>query len=335
MRLKLLLLLLLMALFAFSAGEVWLPIQPKGIVEVHIPAGISSREIGQRLQHVGVIRSSLVFRLLSKISGMSASLQSGYYRFESAANLWQVLERMNNGDAIFYRVTVPEGLRTDEVLALLAMKTGTKEFVWSIALHKILGNANTEGRLLPETYTYRKPIQPGAILASMARGQNAIIKKISSDWLNAQGLHAKGLNAKEPDANSLRIVASIMERETAVNRERPWVAAVIRNRLEKHMALQMDSTVIYGLWREDGIFSGKLHKVDMKRDTPWNTYVHKGLPPTPICNPGKASLLAAAHPADVGYLYFVADGSGGHAFANTLAEHEKNVRRWINLERRR
>jgi len=325
MRLKLLLLLLPVALFAFSAGEVWLPIQPKGIVEVHIPAGVSSREIGQRLEHAGVIRSSLAFRLLSRISGMSASLQSGYYSFESAADLWQVMERMNNGDAIFYRVTIPEGLRTDEVLALLASKTGTKEPVWGATLHKLLGNASTEGRLLPETYTYRKPVRPETILTSMLKGQDAIIKKMSSD-----GLHAMG-----PDAERLRIIASIVEKETAVDTERPWVAAVIRNRLEKHMALQMDSTVIYGLWKEDGIFSGHLHKSDMKRDTPWNTYIHKGLPPTPICNPGKASLLAAAHPADVSYLYFVADGSGGHAFANTLAEHEKNVRRWINLERRR
>ncbi len=321
MQLRSLILLILMAIFVFSAGEVWLPIRPKGIVEIHIPAGIPSREIGRRLEHAGVIHSSLAFRILSKTSGMSARLQSGYYRFESAANLWQVLERMNSGDAIFYRVTIPEGLRTGEVLALLARKTGTKASVWSAALHKLLGRADTEGRLLPETYTYRKPVRPKTILTSMLEGQDAIIRKIFSDRSGAGG----------QNANALRIVASIVEKETAVNKERPWVAAVIRNRLEKHMALQMDSTVIYGLWREDGTFSGNLHKSDMRRDTPWNTYVHKGLPPTPICNPGKASLFAAAHPADVSYLYFVADGSGGHAFANTLAEHEKNVRRWLKI----
>ncbi len=319
MRLRLLLLLLLaMVSFAFVAEEMWLPVQPECIVEVHIPAGISGREIGRRLEHAGVIRSALAFRALSRISGTSASLKSGYYRFASAANLWQVLERMNNGDAVFYRVTVPEGLRTGEVLTLLARKTGVEKNLWDRALRKLLGNAEAEGRLLPETYAYRKPARPGILLASMIRGQEAVIKKASSNWL---------------DADSLRIVASIVEKETAVERERPWVAAVIRNRLEKHMPLQMDSTVIYGLWKEDGVFSGNLHKADMKRDTPWNTYIHKGLPPTPICNPGKASLLAAAHPADVGYLYFVADGSGGHAFASTLAEHGKNVRRWLKIER--
>ncbi len=325
MQVKFLPLFFLGIFFAFSVAEVCLPIQPEGIVDVHIPAGISGREVGKRLQHAGVIRSALAFRILSEIRGTSAELQSGYYRFESAANLWQVLERMHNGDAIFYRVTVPEGLRTDEVLVLLARETGTEKSEWGNALYELLGKAGLEGRLLPETYTYRKPVRPGSILASMLQGQEAIIKKASPDWLDA----------RELDTGSLRIVASIVEKETAVDRERPWIAAVIRNRLDKHMALQMDSSVIYGLWKEDGTFSGNLHKSDMKRDTPWNTYTRKGLPSTPICNPGQASFLAAAYPADVGYLYFVADGNGGHAFASTLAEHEKNVRRWLKLERER
>jgi len=322
MQLKFIPLFFLSIFLAFSAVEAWLPIQPEGIVDIHIPAGVSGRDVGERLQHAGVIRSAMAFRILSEIRGTSAKLQSGYYRFESAANLWQVLQRMHNGDAIFYRITIPEGLRTDEVLALLARKTGTGKSVWDSTLHKLLGNTESEGRLLPETYTYRKPARPETMLSSMINGQEAVIKKVSSDCLDARGL----------DADSLRIVASIVEKETAVDRERPWVAAVIRNRLEKGMALQMDPTVIYGLWKEDGEFSGNLHKSDMKRDTPWNTYTRKGLPPTPICNPGKASLLAAAHPADVGYLYFVADGTGGHAFARTLAEHEKNVRRWVKIE---
>jgi len=320
MRLKLLLLLLLTALFAFAAEEVWLPVQPEGIVEVHIPAGVSGREIGRRLKHAGVIRSALAFRILSKISGKAASLQSGDYRFESSANLWQVLERMNNGDAIFYRVTVPEGLRTDEVLTLLAKETGTKTAVWNGALRKLIGDAVVEGHLLPETYTYRKPAQPEIILANMLKAQKSLIATVSSDW---------------PDVKTLRIVASIVEKETAKDEERPWVAAVIRNRLDQHMALQMDPTVIYGLWKEDGVFSGNLHKADMKRDTPWNTYTRKGLPSTPICNPGKASLLAAAHPAQVDYLYFVADGTGGHAFASNLKQHAENVRRWLKIERNR
>jgi len=320
MWLRFLLLLLLVASFVFAAVNVWSPVQPKGVVEVHIPAGISGQEIGRRLKHAGVIRSALAFRILSKISGKAANLQSGDYRFDSTANLWQVLERMNNGDAIFYRVTVPEGLRTDEVLALLAKETGTKTSVWNGALRKLFGDAGVEGLLLPETYTYRKPAQPEIILANMLKAQESLIATVSSDW---------------PDVKTLRIVASIVEKETAKDEERPWVAAVIRNRLDKHMALQMDPTVIYGLWKENGAFSGNLHKADMKRDMPWNTYTRKGLPPTPICNPGKASLLAAAHPAQVDYLYFVADGTGGHAFASDLKQHARNVQRWLKIERNR
>ncbi len=322
MRLKLPgLLLLFLAIFAaFIAVNICLPVQPNAVVEVDIPAGVSSREIAEKLQRAGVIRSALLFRVVSTLSGTAANLQSGHYRFETAANLWQVLQRMNNGDAIFYRVTIPEGLHTDDVLMLLAEKTGIKKRVWNVALHKLLGNASIEGRLLPETYTYRKPARVNEILASMVKGQDIFIKKILSEKLQSS-------------ATDLRIIASIVEKETAKDDERPWVAAVIRNRLNKHMALQMDPTVIYGLWKEDGVFSGNLHKTDMQRDTPWNTYTRKGLPPTPICNPGKASLLAAAHPAPVNYLYFVADGTGGHAFASDLKQHVRNIHRWLKIER--
>jgi len=105
--------------------------------------------------------------------------------------------------------------------------------------------------------------------------------------------------------------------------------------LKKGMALQMDPTVIYGIWRTKGQFSGNIHKKDLRTDTPWSTYTRKGLPPTPICNPGAASLRAAAAPANVPFLYFVADGSGGHQFAATLADHQANVARWVEMDRRR
>ncbi|MDQ6966688.1 MAG: endolytic transglycosylase MltG, partial [Mariprofundaceae bacterium] len=215
---------------------------------------------------------------------------------------------------------IPEGLRSDEVLALLAGQTGTSPQQWQQVYQQLLGGKEGEGRLLPETYTYRKPVNPHAILLDMLKGQHDLMQRLVPTWL---------------DAEKLRIVASIIEKETAVDKERPLVAAVIRNRLAKRMALQMDPTVIYGLWRTDGTFSGNLHKGDLKRDTPWSSYTRKGLPPTPICNPGEASLKAAAQPADVDYLYFVADGSGGHAFASTLEEHNANVRQWIKIERKR
>jgi len=318
MRVRLLLVLPAIVVLAFVLIQLWLPLKPENAVELYIPAGASTQAIGQQLQHAGIVRSAFLFRLLAKIGGRASRLQSGYYRFESAANLPRVLERMVRGDAILYRTTVPEGLRTDEVLVLMARETGTEPAAWRKALHRLAGNNLTEGILLPETYTYRRPARPSAILGRMISAQEHVIRPLSPTWA---------------DAKKLRIIASIVEKETAKDEERALVAAVIRNRLARHMALQMDSTVIYGLWREDGVFSGNLHKADMRRDTPWNTYTRTGLPLTPICNPGKASLIAAARPADVDYLYFVADGSGGHAFASDLKQHEENVRRWLKIER--
>lgn len=139
---------------------------------------------------------------------------------------------------------------------------------------------------------------------------------------------------KPESVQRLRIIASIIEKETSLDKERPLVSAAIHNRLDLGMRLQMDPTVIYGIWKRDGVFSGNIQRKDLKTDTPWNTYTRKGLPPTPICNPGAASLRAAANPADVSYVYFVADGSGGHAFASTLAEHQANVKKWVKLERK-
>ena len=304
-------------LMGMAAQQIWMDIDP-GDVQVNVPRGASSAAIGRLLKQHGVIRSAVAFRLLARFSGQGGMLQSGEYRFNHPADLPQVMDRLRRGDTILYHVTVPEGLRTDEVLTLLARETSRDEAAWRKALAILTRGEEVEGRLLPETYTYRRPVDPKALLAQMLAAHDAVMLGLLPSWTGA---------------DKLRIIASIIEKETSVARERPLVAAVIRNRLKKHMALQMDSTVIYGLWREDGRFSGNLHKRDMQRDTPWNTYVHRGLPPTPICNPGKASLEAAAHPADVRYLYFVADGTGGHAFASTLAEHDRNVRHWMRLER--
>ena len=305
---------------AWAAWQVAAPLAPPGRVDVAVPRGASGREIGAILERAGVIRSGRLFAWAARLSGAAGALQSGDYRFDAPASTLEVLRRMESGDAILHRVTIPEGLRTDEALKLLAERTGVPEKKWRAALAALLHGRDPEGVLLPETYAYRRPARPKVLLARMMRAQEAVIARLLPAWTDADGL---------------RVVASIVEKETRLPAERPLVAAVIRNRLTRRIPLQMDPTVIYGLWRVDGRFSGNLHKRDLRRDTPWNTYVHPGLPPTPICNPGRASLEAAAHPADVDYLYFVADGSGGHVFASTLAEHERNVRAWVRIERQR
>lgn len=296
-------------------------VAPAAPVVVVIERGESSAHIAAQLKRAGVIADAWAFEALVRLSGSASSLRSGYYRFDGASSIPHVMGRMLRGDVMHFSVTIPEGLRTDEVLALLASDTGVSLAAWQQALAQLLPKAEWEGRLLPETYEYEKPVDTKAMLERMIKAQQRVLKAAV---------------AGEPGtdtANQIRIIASIIEKETHLDRERELIAAVIRNRLARGMPLQMDPTVIYGVWATTGSFSGNLHKADMERDTPWNSYTRRGLPPTPICNPGKASVMAAANPADVDYLYFVADGTGGHAFAATMAEHEKNVQRWIRIYR--
>jgi len=289
-------------------------------VDVVIVSGDASSSIARKLEEAGVIDSRWPFKLLVRLTGKAGVLKLGLYHFEGEMSTADVLEKIESGSVMRFRVTVPEGLRTLDILKLLAEQTATDEKTWRLAAEELMNGEEWEGRLLPETYTYAKPVDAKMVLSQMISAQQSIVNSIA-------------LTPEE--ANRLRIIASIIEKETSLDRERPLVSAAIHNRLEKGMALQMDPTVIYGIWRRDGDFSGNIHRKDLRTDTPWNSYTRKGLPPTPICNPGAASLRAAAAPADVDYLYFVADGSGGHAFAATHEEHQANVQKWIRIERER
>jgi len=292
---------------------------PQQPVEIMIAKGAPSLQIARLLEKNDVIDSALAFRLKLRVDGNGGRLRSGLYRFVRPATMAQVMARLEQGDVMHFKVTVPEGLRTDEVIHLLAQKTETDEKDWQTIIKKLFP-VDAEGRLLPETYQYTKPVRMEQMLKSMVDAQQKVLAELSE---------------YAPVQNKLRVMASIIEKETMIAKERPLVAAVIRNRLKKGMPLQMDPTVIYGIWRTTGSFSGNIRKKDLSTDTPWSTYTRKGLPPTPICNPGEASLRAASAPANVPFLYFVADGSGGHQFAATLADHQANVARWVRLERQR
>jgi len=287
-------------------------------VEIEIKPGSGSSQIASALKNAGVINSKLAFKVLTRFTGKSGSLKTGHYHFEGELSLWDVLKKIERGDVLQLQVTVPEGLRTLDVLELLAEKTKSGIKDWRLAMEELLPDQEWEGKLLPETYNYFKPVNPTSLLEQMISAQQAVIASLTTNRM---------------DGERLRIVASIIEKETRVDGERPLVSAAIRNRLKIGMPLQMDPTVIYGIWRRDGSFSGNIRRKDLASDTPWNSYTRRGLPPTPICNPGAASLQAAAAPADVSYLYFVADGKGGHAFASTFEEHQSNVKRWITIER--
>ncbi len=321
---KVLLRLFAVAVIVMLAGASWISLQwveayaPLKPVEVVVPQGASTIKIARLLEQEHVISSQYLFRLLVRFEGVGNRLRSGLYHFEKPANMATVIDRLRGGDVMRFQVTVPEGLRTDEVITLLARKTATKVSDWQTALKELLPD-EAEGRLLPETYQYNKPVNISRMLTSMIDAQNRIMAELSSD---------------ADEQQRLRIMASIVEKETRIEKERQLVAAVIRNRLEKRMPLQMDPTVIYGIWKTTGSFSGNIHKKDLSADTPWNSYTNRGLPPTPIGNPGAASLRAAAAPADSTFLFFVADGTGGHQFATSFADHQSNVARWIQIERK-
>lgn len=314
-------LLILLLLPVLAGGWLWQRLHADKMVHevvVEITHGASTGQIAHQLAQAGVIDDAWLFKLWVRLNGTASAMKAGQYRFNGLLSIGKVVEHIQQGDVLLYRLTVPEGLKTGEILAVLARHTGIELSEWQAALQKLIGDQDAEGLLLPETYTYSQPLQAGQLLQQMLTAQAKLLAGLAPEMVA-----------------HVRIMASIVEKETALDRERPLVAAVIRNRLHKHMPLQMDPTVIYGIWRRDHAFSGNLHKQDLRTDTPWNTYTRRGLPPTPICNPGKASLLAAMQPADVDYLYFVADGSGGHAFASTLGEHQANVQQWIKLERQR
>ncbi|MDQ7003844.1 MAG: endolytic transglycosylase MltG [Ghiorsea sp.] len=291
--------------------------------DIEIPNGASSKRIASILEAHKVISSASLFSWYTRLSGQASMLKPGLYHFSDTLNMPHVLNILTQGKVLQFKVTIPEGLRTDEMLNLLAEKTQTSHQDWQHALKNIIGNGEPEGLFLPETYMYNKPINPKEILQQMYNARAKVEATLAQE---------KGWDEEQIKRN--RIMASIVEKETALPKERVWVSAAIHNRLSKNMRLQMDPTVIYGMYRTQGSFNGNIRRKDLRTDTPWNTYTRNGIPPTPICNPGAGSLRATAYPADVDYLYFVADGTGGHAFATTLAEHNANVRQWIRIERK-
>lgn len=311
-------------LFAFfllavitSSGLYWqydrLIHQIQHVENAHITIQLGSNleQIATILQTEKVITSARIFRLYARWKQQQGEIKAGEYRFDGGINIVQVLKILSGGKVVRHQVTIVEGLRTAQVLRLLATKTNSDLKQWQDAMTMLVGDKQ-EGYLLPETYSYLHPVKPLNVLRQMMGAQQTVID---------------GLGVDNPQ--QIRIMASIIEKETALRSERPLIAAVIKNRLKKGMPLQMDPTVIYGLWRMQGTFSGKLHHTDLQHDTPWNSYTRTGLPPSPICNPSRSSLFAAANPADVGFLFFVANGKGGHAFATNHKEHQRNVRRWL------
>lgn len=280
---------------------------------VLIPRGSGGRDIAEILEREGVVDNWMLFIASQQIARRGEPLKAGEYVFPAHISLADVLDQMVAGKVVQHQVTIPEGLTTKQVVDRLMandLLTGTPRMP-------------QEGTLLPETYNVVRGMRRDELLGRMAADQQKVVKEL---W----DKRAPDLPLKSPQ--EMIILASIVEKETGKPEERPRVAAVFINRLNRKMRLQSDPTIIYGIVGGKGSLGRPISKTDIATATPYNTYAIDGLPPGPIANPGREALAAVANPAKTKDLYFVADGTGGHVFAETLEQHNRNVARWREIE---
>jgi len=271
--------------------------------------------IAAQLEQQGFISNSLVFRAGVRAYGDGETLKAGEYEIPAHASMRDVMALLQSGKSIMHSLTIPEGLTVQQALR-------------RIAEHEALSGEMPdeippEGSLAADTQRFTRGFPRKEVIARMQEQQKALVEEI---WAK------RAPDLPIADINEFVTLASIVEKETGIDGERPRVAAVFINRLRKKMRLQSDPTIIYGLFGGAGKPADRpIYQSDIEKQTPYNTYIIRGLPPGPIANPGRAALEAVANPADTNDLYFVADGTGGHVFATTLEEHNRNVAKYRAL----
>lgn len=312
--------LVVVLVLAFAIWFAWaalLPVTPSQTTFVLLRPGWSTRHIARGLQQQGVIRSSAAFLMVQYAKGLP-TLKAGEYKFDQPANALQVWHRLVQGDVYARTVVVPEGYNIYDI-ATVVEQAGlgpASDFITAaksdtFLLRDVDPDAKTlEGYLFPDTYQFTRIDTAHDIVAAM-------VHRFKRE---AQTIGLLG----NTDTHRIVTMASIVEKETADPKERPMVAAVYYNRLQRNMALAADPSVIYAALLA-GRYRGTIYQSDLQYDSPYNTYRYPGLPPGPIANPGLASLQAAMHPARVDFLYFVSDNNGHHRFARSLEEHARNV----------
>lgn len=312
------LILILAGVGLMVLAALWLAPGPKAAhgepaTTVVLDRGVRLPQMADRLKAAGVIRSKLTFMIMAKLGG--GSLKAGEYAFKSRENLAGVIADLKAGRVVRHFVTIPEGWTS----AMAADAVNTSPV--------LAGQAPVppEGTLLPETYEVRRGDERAKVIERMHEAQAALLADL---WPKRRS----DLPFKTPE--EAVTLASIVEKETGVAAERPRIAAVFINRLKAGMRLESDPTVIYGVAKAPTL-GRPITVTDLATATPYNTYQIAGLPPTPIANPGKAAIAAVLNPPVTTELFFVADGSGGHVFASSFAEHQKNVARWREIEKQR
>jgi UPF0755 protein len=297
---------------------------PEGGRVFELDSGATGAGIVQQLAAMGLTRPGWQWRLLMRLE--PHIYQAGEYLLEPGLVPQGVLNKLSSGEVVQYRFTLVEGWTYRQLLAALTENKTLKHELESVGAEdwpvtgETPGSEHPEGWFLPETYQFTRGDSDRDILL---RAYKAMQQALADAWA------ARDLALPFETSYELLILASIIEKETSLDEERPQVAGVFVRRLNKRMRLQTDPTVIYGMGDS---FDGDIRRRDLKTDTPYNTYTRHGLPPTPIAMPGRASLMAAARPAPGDTLYFVADGKGGHTFSVTLEEHQAAVNKLTGKE---
>lgn len=321
--------LLILGTFATVAAglAVWLyssfqrPNPDAKAATILVPRGAGVDDIAQLLADNGVIEDKVVFAFGVRLTQSASRLRAGEYAFPAGTSPRAVMDQMIAGKVVVHRLTIPEGLTTGQILALI----GNAE-----AMSGSITRQPGEGELMPDTYHYVYGETRDALIARM---QKAMREALDSAWAQRKP------NSLIQNPQQALILASLVEGETGVAGERPMVAGVFMNRLRRNMKLQSDVTVAYGVAKREGrpgnVLGRPLSRDDLATPDPYNSYANEGLPPGPINNPGRSAIAAALNPAETEALYFVADGTGGHTFSRTLDEHNRAVAKLRQIERAR
>ena len=323
--------LTLILLAAWAAGVFYLqyqkalnaPLVAEGDGIITVKRGDTLASLNRELVQRGVIHSDWVLPVYARLNPQAANIKAGDYRIDANASLPSLINDLTNGTVVVYNITVVEGKTFKDLRASLVQTAGIEHTLndkTDAQIATLLGiDGSPEGWFMPETYQFHRG---SSDLELLKRMYGEMQRTLEQEWPN----RAEGLPLANP--YQALILASIIEKETGVASERPQIAGVFVRRLQKDMLLQTDPSVIYGA----ADYHGDLTRKHLQTDTPYNTYINKGLPPTPIALPGKASIQAALHPADGDSLYFVADGKGGHTFSATYEEHQQAVARYLKQQ---